>query len=236
MVDCDGARVLADRCSRCIAAAEPASAVACSQLMPRAWQRVQGLDSSHLTRAFAQAWQAWATLAAAGDELSRRFLVLPSSLSSWFARCRFRRSARPNALPHWGLSYKQTKQPSGHQLRTTSHAKRLPKVWVAMCLWRCSGRLYLLRQSAHWYRLVVVAWLRGGEADLGGDAPPGAGYDVPWATGRGGNDGGACDGRGRASPEPAEGDWKAGSRGRSRAGAGPSSCDTASGLVMATDT
>ncbi len=32
-----------------------------------------------------------------------------------------------------------------------------------MCLCRCSGRLYRLRQSAHWYRLLELAWLPASE-------------------------------------------------------------------------
>lgn len=88
----------AERCKRCIAAAEPASDEAYSQVKLRLRHLVQGLDSSHLTRAFAQAWQACATRPAPGDELMRRLLVpLPSS--SWLARCLFSRSARPKALP-----------------------------------------------------------------------------------------------------------------------------------------
>jgi len=56
--------------------------------------------------------------------------------------------------------------------RQTSQRKRLPRVCVAMCLWRCSGREYLRKQSAHWYRLVLLAWPRAppgvvGEADTG---------------------------------------------------------------------
>lgn len=121
----------AERCSRCMAAAEPASEEAYSQLRLRVRHLVQGFCSSHLTRALAQAWQAWATRPAPGDELMRRFL-LPLPLSSWLARCLLSRSARPKAF------------------RQTSQTNRLPKVWVAMCLWRCSGREYRFRQSAHW--------------------------------------------------------------------------------------
>lgn len=87
----------AERCSRCMAAAEPASEEAYSQLRLRVRHLVQGFCSSHLTRALAQAWQAWATRPAPGDELMRRFL-LPLPLSSWLARCLLSRSARPKAF------------------------------------------------------------------------------------------------------------------------------------------
>lgn len=82
-----------------MAAAEPASEEAYSQVRFLFRQRVQGLDSSHLTRAFAHAWQAWATRPALGDELIRLRLV-ELSFSSWLERCLLRRSARPKAFPH----------------------------------------------------------------------------------------------------------------------------------------
>lgn len=82
-----------------MAAAEPASADVYSQAMLRRRQRAQGFASSHLTRALAQARQAWATRPAPGDELMRRRLELPST-SSWLARCLFSRSARAKAFAH----------------------------------------------------------------------------------------------------------------------------------------
>ncbi len=57
---------------------------------------------------------------------------------------------------------------------TTSHRKRFPSVCVAMCRCRCSGLLYLLRQSAHWYKLVLLAWPRGGVVGVDG---VGRGFD-----------------------------------------------------------
>lgn len=64
-----------------MAAAEPASDEAYSQMMLRVRHLEQGFISSHLTRALAQAWQAWATRPAPGDELMRLLLV-PLSFSS----------------------------------------------------------------------------------------------------------------------------------------------------------
>lgn len=77
MVEC----ACADRCSKCIAAADPASVLAYSQFKLRLRHLVHGLTSSHLTRALAQAWQAWATRPAPGDELMRRLLVPLASSS-----------------------------------------------------------------------------------------------------------------------------------------------------------
>lgn len=68
-----------------------------------------------------------------------------------------------------------------------------------MCLWRCSGREYLFRQSAHWYRLVLAAWPLAGvlEAAPATELPPvvegalgelagvatGVGWEAPDAAG-----------------------------------------------------
>ena len=107
------------------------------------------------------------------------------------------------------------------EAHTTSQLKRFPSVWVAICLWRCSGRLYLRRQSAHWYRLVVVAWLRAGDEALPGETERVVSAAAGW-------DGGACRGGGKADGGcngccgyddtwlgAAEEVWKVGGRGRS---------------------
>ena len=84
-----------DSCNGC-SCAELAGGQA--QLPHSTKRRTCGFISSHLTLALAQAWQAWATRPAPGEELTRRRFV-PSS-SWWLVRWRLRRSARENALEH----------------------------------------------------------------------------------------------------------------------------------------
>lgn len=64
--------------------------------------REHGLNSSHLTRAEAQARQACDTRPALGDESTRRRLLVLSWSLAWLAAWRFRRSARAKALPQTG--------------------------------------------------------------------------------------------------------------------------------------
>lgn len=61
-----------------------------------------------------------------------------------------------------------------------------------MCLWRCSGREYLFKQSAHWYKLVFAAWpldtalpsaLAGAEVAVGEVAGVARELGVPEAAG-----------------------------------------------------
>lgn len=63
---------------------------------------------------------------------------------------------------------------------------------MAMCLWRCSGREYLFRQSAHWYKLVLAAWpldtalpfaLAGAEVAIGEVAGVARELEVPEGAG-----------------------------------------------------
>jgi hypothetical protein len=97
-----------------MAAAEPASVEANSHVRFRFRQRLQGLTSSHLTRAVAQCRQACDTRPAPGEDVVRRRFLVASLSFSWLAACRLRRSARAKALPH------------------TWQKKRLPSVWVWM--------------------------------------------------------------------------------------------------------